>query len=614
MRAFFRRNYDFFATASSCLPPLAEIDRAGEGVSIISARNGEPTVAYTIGDREILLHSSYNPGLEGQRLADDFDLGEADLLVLLGCGLGYHLEKFLPRLSPETTILIVEQDPGLFARFLDRCDWARLLSPFDCVAIVAADPMRLPARLRNIPFLNRPLKPALWEHGPSRDLFPEDYVVAGRTILEFLRDSVRNIRTLIAHAPIFFENVVNNLDLVSKYAGTADLFGRYRKCPVCVVSAGPSLDGNGHLLRRVADRAIIIAVDTAMKPLLRIGVEPHIVVAADPLPANIVHLRDLPSSRTVLVGELSLQRAIFLTYPGDIRLYSFDEAPQRFFLEFFGNKGILSAWGSVSTCALDLALRLGGDPIIFVGQDLSYACHHPYCRGTAYEEKFLEDMIHYGSPDAYWWACTRAWAPIEVLDIFGQPSHSSRALQGFAAHFRQQMQMRPDVRFVNATEGGILGEPAMPMSLATALRQFLSDTIDVSKIRPATPLHDATSFSQTMSSAAARVTSSAGFIESVLSRLPAKSDLTMEPALKELENADRMLKSDARVYDLYALLERQAVWSFERRMKRLQYAERGPGWADDVILGYSDFYRALLSRARWIMDLIEKRKHLPLPQ
>ena len=48
----------------------------------------------------------------------------------------------------------------------------------------------------------------------------------------------------------------------------------------------------------------------------------------------------------------------------------------------------MRAWGSVLTTAYDLAVKLGCDPIVFIGADLAYTDAQPYCRGTVYEENW----------------------------------------------------------------------------------------------------------------------------------------------------------------------------------------------------------------------------------
>src|SRR6185436_528369 len=87
----------------------------------------------------------------------------------------------------------------------------------------------------------------------------------------------------------------------------ADLQGALESTPAVVVGAGPSLDSQLDALRALAGRAAIIAVDTALRPLLAAGITPHIVVAVDPSSINASHLVDVTGSESVfLVAEASV--------------------------------------------------------------------------------------------------------------------------------------------------------------------------------------------------------------------------------------------------------------------------------------------------------------------
>lgn len=592
-----RLNYDFLAARASLLPPFEALAAEAPHLRLQRARNGEPTVAVVTPRGTISLHSGYNPGVEGERLARDFELGEADLVLVLGCGLGYHIERLLDRLAPGTCVIVIERDPAVFAQFIDRLDWATRLRPFDCCFAVARDVELLGDHLSRVPFLTRPLRVVTFSHGPSVGLAPELYAATERAVLQFLRDNPRNIRTLLANAPLFFENVVANVEVFARQPGVAELFGRFGGRPIILVAAGPSLDGNGGALREVGDRALIIVVDTALKPLLALGVEPHLVVASDPLPENVMHLAGLPPQHAILIGEPSLQPAIFQAYSGDTRLYLLDEAPQRFFAEYLGDKGNLKAWGSVSTCALDLAIKLDGNPIVFVGQDLAYTGNRLYCRNTAREEElerrreFLESWV-------------RGPSTIEVPDVFGEPIRTTAALRGYAAHMRGQMFACRGRRFINATEGGIVGEPAEIMPLSRALQECLGPPFDPALLQSRAPLKEW--HASHLEPAIKRLRASQLFLARALADIPHVVGRPLAAATRALEEYDRQLKADRGVYELYALLERPAVWKFEKAVKRLQWGERGASWVGEAVDAYEEIYAALHARSAWMIERVER--------
>ena len=50
---------------------------------------------------------------------------------------------------------------------------------------------------------------------------------------------------------------------------------------IILVSAGPSLNKNIMELKKAKNKAFIVATDTAVKPLLKAGIEPDLMVMVD---------------------------------------------------------------------------------------------------------------------------------------------------------------------------------------------------------------------------------------------------------------------------------------------------------------------------------------------
>ena len=61
--------------------------------------------------------------------------------------------------------------------------------------------------------------------------------------------------------------------------------------------------------------------------------------------------------------------------------------------DLLGHKGTLRAWGSVATMALDFALRLGCNPVIFVGQDLAHSYGRTYCSGVHFDPGYDSGIL-----------------------------------------------------------------------------------------------------------------------------------------------------------------------------------------------------------------------------
>ena len=79
----------------------------------------------------------------------------------------------------------------------------------------------------------------------------------------------------------------------------------------------PSLDRNLGEIVEHRRRALVVAADTALRPLLAAGVQPDLVVGVDPSEANARHLTDLSSCPgTWLVAEGSLDPVALATLRG----------------------------------------------------------------------------------------------------------------------------------------------------------------------------------------------------------------------------------------------------------------------------------------------------------
>src|SRR5207237_4979271 len=105
---------------------------------------------------------------------------------------------------------------------------------------------------------------------------------------------------------------------------------------------------------------------------------------------------------------------------------------------------------------------MGANPIIFAGQDFAYSWGRDYASHT----------IYHGMPFS-----AEAAGPIIEPDIWGNPVHTTENLVAYRDSFVRQMGQRPENRFINSTEGGILRQNNLP--LQDALRQFCHKKIDV---------------------------------------------------------------------------------------------------------------------------------------
>jgi len=118
--------------------------------------------------RPITLHSPREAWKEAEALAARAPLAPPRPLLALGLGLGYHLLRLLPRLDPEQSLVIVEQEPEIFWAALQTLDLTPLLSRPHTTLVVHPDPLEVISHLQlNLHLGNGAGDPLLWGHPAS---------------------------------------------------------------------------------------------------------------------------------------------------------------------------------------------------------------------------------------------------------------------------------------------------------------------------------------------------------------------------------------------------------------------------------------------------------------
>ena len=256
-------------------------------------------------------------------------------------------------------------------------------------------------------------------------------------------------------------NTLANVRSLAAEGDVASLAGAFAGVPAIVVGAGPSLDHALYDLRNAQDNAIIMCVDTALRPLLRAGIEPHFVVAVDSGEATARHLWDLPPcDETFLVTEASMTPVALEHFRRRTFFFSVsDHQPWPWLAANGQSRGRLRASGSVLTSTFDLALRLGCDPVVFVGSDLAFTANQPYARGVVYEEDWRR-LGDWGVPlELHWRNVMARWPHVEEPDINGAPTRTAAHLVTFRNWLVEQIAREKGRTIINATGGGILHGP-----------------------------------------------------------------------------------------------------------------------------------------------------------
>ena len=434
------------------------------------SKAGGATVALENGaGRKIYLHSRHQPMEEAKRLIDTVEVAKRVVFFVHGFGLGYHVEELFERAGDESLIVVLEPDVRLIATALSERDYSKLIESGRVIFITREERASLVVKLTPHQAMVS-LGPAVVAHGPSVQVRGEFHAQMKVWVEEFRAYAKTNINTLVLNGRRTAENIAKNLAWYAAAPGINRLRARHAGKPAIIVSAGPSLRKNQHLLKEAQGKAVIIAVQTTLQPLLDMGIEPDYATSLDYHDICTRFFERLPKGlKTELVAEPKASAAVFGLYPGPLTLLG-NELADKLLKPMAMGKDRLRAGATVAHLAFYLAEFMGSDPIIFVGQDLGFSDGLAYTPGTSYEDVWRPELGRFCTVEMRQWEHIARERPIlrRIPDSRGGMMYTEERLFAYLQQFERDF-ATTRARVIDATEGGALKRGAHVMTLADAL-------------------------------------------------------------------------------------------------------------------------------------------------
>lgn len=292
-------------------------------------------------------------------------------------------------------------------------------------------------------------------------------------------EQIREVKsaTLLRFNQVWQRNFLSNRSAIQRNPGVIALKNRFRDIPCIVVGAGPSLDKNIRYLRKACEKAIILCCDAALKPLLSHNIIPNFVVVLDPQEEIARFLSNVPQSGITLVVPTIVHPNILELWQGDILFFNKFAPDIPTLVEIqkvVPQVGILTPGGTVLSVTYDLAFQAGCNPILFVGQDLSYPKKNSHSKGSDASGKGLKSMVEKQKDSI-----------VLETDMNNQQLRTLKSMsvskQWFKWAFTTWKRDNPIV-VSNCSEAGILTDHCSLLTLNEAIYKFCKTKVNVSWI------------------------------------------------------------------------------------------------------------------------------------
>lgn len=295
-------------------------------------------------------------------------------------------------------------------------------------------------------------------------------------VLECMRNEIMNKETHLAfdrqipqHMLYHTKHMLpySNINQLKQELLTKDI----EDIPAIIVSAGPSLDKNVHLLKEAKGKAFIIAVDASIRTVMQAGVQPDLLCSVDPnSPERFFSGLDLKDVCWACNQWTNMN--LLDTYAEHILYFgSFGDTWNDILKQNLGYEfpNVVSG-GSVSTEAFMIALQMGFKNIVLIGQDLAFT-------GGVSHTKGIEDAL--GDNDSY----IKSRQIVEVEGINGERLQTDYQMWFYKQWFEKVIRIYKDkIYVIDATEGGARIEGAEIKSLEEVIKTQCNKELDVHKI------------------------------------------------------------------------------------------------------------------------------------
>lgn len=347
------------------------------------------------------LYSQYNPVKTPETIAETAVLHEETLYIVPSPLLLYGIEKLLYRLPETSFILAIEIDQKLMKISMNHIKpinnsqfhYVRLDSREQIKMIIEDLGTERFRRCQLLPINN------------GYNLYKEKYDYLYNFASFLLSTFWRNRLTINKLGNLWIKNILLNAQKVSSRC--PDNNGK----PIIICGAGASLEQSLSLLKRNRESVYIMAVDTALTPLLDSNIIPDIVFALEAQFYNLGDFYNLKNHKIDLLTDITGYPPVCRKMNGETYFFISDFF-ENSLLRRLKEKNIVSITipplGSVGVAAVYTAIQIFDTDIFLTGLDFSFVPGKSHTKGSPFTNSLLRSSSRFIPAGSYKSAMNRA--------------------------------------------------------------------------------------------------------------------------------------------------------------------------------------------------------------
>lgn len=382
----------------------------------------------------IVLGSKYNYERTMEQLFSKLqDINENTVIIIYGLDSGEYLEKLNKSITYNNKVLVIEPIESIAKKYKDG-----KYKNLNIISIKDIDTYTN----KNLIDINNIKNVRFHCFGNYSRAFKDEYEVLVKKLNELTVNITLNINTINKFKKESTFNVINSLMEINNSYTFKDWEGIYQGATALVVSSGPSLDKNINDLLKYKDKldnCVIIAGNRTVKPLIENGIIPDFVCAIDPQEVVYDMLKDYLSYKIPLVYTENTNSKLIKLTEG-IKIFASKGLALLLGDRILNKPSKFYTGGSVAHLQTDVAVKLGCESIVFLGQDLAYTFDKGHSTSTEnkIDLKPIKVSIFY------------------VKDVYDKDIITEFSLNNFRVYLEEyikQVKETKNVQFINSSYG-----------------------------------------------------------------------------------------------------------------------------------------------------------------
>lgn len=432
-------------------------------IQIETSKSGVPTAKLQIGEKELYLHSKYDPVKEAVRNIGSLEgYGLNTVFILFGLGLGYNLYE-LSKYARENLIIILEPNEELYLYSKELEHIKPIIENENVISLAGNACFNIYEILKQNTSIENYNHFKLYTLPYYDKIYADFYSQLLSIIHSYNLELQVQVNAIEKLSSQISRNLAENLPYIIEGYSIISFKEIFKDCPAVIVSAGPSLEKNIDELKDVQDKAVIFAGVRTLKPLLDRGIIPHFLCNIDPQDITYELAKDHMDLSIPVISLVHGNHILVEEWKGK-KIFITDDKLKNLVEYIFGERqDTIEVGGSVANSSTAIATYMGCNPLILVGQDLAFTDqkHHSDIASKVCEEDQKESS-----------------GDLLVEDIYGNRIPTSSQLYYYLNWFENYIKDHSNNTFIDATEGGAKIKGTKIMTLKDTIIKYCDQHIN----------------------------------------------------------------------------------------------------------------------------------------